>query len=322
MRFFGKTKIDFMGRRKMWYTISAAIILSSIVSLTVKGFHFGIDFLGGTEMIVQFRQTANIGKIREMMDNAGFARSEIKAYGGENTVLLRTEMQGEGTSVGDKIKAALQQTFPADNPRVLQEQKIGPKVGAELRRNALLAVVSSLVAMGLYVAFRFKFIYGVGAIVALFHDVMVAIGFVSIFDGLTRYTNFEIDQNMIAAFLTIVGLSMNDTVVIFDRIRENQKIYRSMGLMELINKSLNETLSRTIITSGTVFIITMILFFLGGEVNRGFAFALMIGITTGTYSSIYIASAIVLDYTNHKLEKKSKPPVPEKISYETINQGS
>src|SRR6267143_4445 len=322
MRFFGKTTIDFMGKRKMWYTISAAVILAGIVSLSIKGFHFGIDFKGGTEMIIQFRQPTDVGKIRAMMDQAGFPRSEIKAYGGPNTILLRTEMQGEGTSVGDKIRASLQQTFPDDSPKILQEQKIGPKVGAELRRNAFLAVISSLVAMGLYVAFRFKFIYGVGAIVALFHDVMVALGAVSILDGITQYTNFEIDQNMIAAFLTIIGLSMNDTVVIFDRIRENQKVYRSMGLMELINKSLNETLSRTIITSGTVFVITTILFFLGGEVNRGCAFALTIGILAGTYSSIYLASAIVLDYTNYKERKKQRPIVPEKISYEAVNQGS
>ncbi len=320
MRFFRKTSIDFMGKRKMWYTISVTVIVLGIVSLSVKGFHFGIDFLGGTEMIVKMDNTADIGKIRSMMDNAGFPRSEIKEYGSPTTILMRTEFQGEGTTVGDQIKAALKKTFPTENPRVLSETKIGPKIGAELRRNALLAVLSSLIAMSLYVAFRFKFIYGVGALVALFHDVMVTMGFVSFLDGLTPYTNFEIDQNMIAAFLTIVGLSMNDTVVIFDRIRENQKIHRSMGLMELINKSLNETLSRTIITSGTIFVITIILFFFGGEVNRGFAFALTVGITTGTYSSIYIASAIVLDYTNRKLRKAAQPLPVQKPSYETLNK--
>jgi preprotein translocase subunit SecF len=309
-----------MGKRKMWYTISLSIIICGIISLSVKGFHFGIDFLGGTEMIVQFNQQADIGKVRSMMDNAGFPRSELKAYGNPQTILLRTELQGEGTSVGDKIKAELLKTFPTDNPRVLSEQKIGPKIGSELRRNALLAVVSSLIAMSLYVAFRFKFIYGVGALVALFHDVVVTLGLISLLDGLTPYTNFEIDQNMIAAFLTIIGLSMNDTVVIFDRIRENQKIYRSMSLMELINKSLNETLSRTIITSGTVFAITSILFFFGGEVNRGFSFALTIGITTGTYSSIYIASAIVLDYTLRKFGKGQLTVPTTKPNYETANK--
>ncbi len=311
-----------MGKRKMWYTVSVSVILIGFLSLGIKGFHFGIDFLGGTELIIEFSQPPDVGKVRTMMDNAGFTKAEIKAYGGERRLLIRTERQGEGTSIGDRIKEELQKTFPEYNPKVLQEQKIGPKIGQELRRNALYAVLSSLVLMGLYVAFRFEFIYGLGAIVALFHDVAVALGFVSLIDGLTPYTNFEIDQNMIAAFLTIIGLSMNDTVVIFDRIRENKKIYRSMGLQDLINKSLNETLSRTIITSGTIFAITIILFFLGGEVNRGFAFALTIGITTGTYSSIYIASAIALDYTNRRLARKNKLAVPEKVSYEAINQGN
>ncbi len=319
MRFFKKTNIDFMGKRKMWYTISATIILAGFVSLGIKGFHWGIDFLGGTELIVEFSQAPNIGDIRSLMDNSGFPKSELKEYGAPTRLLIRTEQQGEGTSVGDRIKATLNSALPDYHPRVLQEQKIGPKVGQELRRNALLAVISSLAAMGIYVAFRFKFIYGVGAIAALFHDVAVALGMVSILNGMTMYTNFEIDQNMIAAFLTIVGLSMNDNVVIFDRIRENQKIYRTMPLQELINKSLNETLSRTIITSGTIFLITTILFFLGGEVNRGFAFALTVGITTGTYSSIYIASAIVLDYTLYKQRKKQQSGLPQKANYETVN---
>jgi preprotein translocase subunit SecF len=320
MRFFKKTHIDFMGKRKMWYTISLTVIAFGMISLALKGFHFGIDFLGGTEIVVQFSKPADVGNIRSMMDNAGLPKSEIKQYGGPQQILIRTLAQGEGTSVGDRIKTALQQTFPDMNPRVLSEQKIGPKVGAELRMNALYAVLSSLIAMSLYVAFRFKFIYGVGALVALFHDVLVVIGFISILDGLSQFTNFEIDQNMIAAFLTVVGLSMNDTVVIFDRIRENQKLYRTMGLFELINKSLNETLSRTMITSCTILIITLILFFFGGEVNRGFAFALSIGITTGTYSSIYIASAIVLDYSNRLLSRKNaNAAVTQKVKYETVS---
>jgi preprotein translocase SecF subunit len=319
MRFFRKTTIDFMGKRRMWYTISVIVISVGFLSVALKGFHFGIDFLGGTELIVEFSQAPDVGKIRAIMDAAGFQKAEIKGYGGPTRVLIRTEAQGEGTSIGERITTSLKQNFPDLHPKVLQEQKIGPKVGQELRRNALLAVLSSLVAMGLYVAFRFEFIYGLGAVVALFHDVAVALGFVSIFDGLTPFTNFEIDQNMIAAFLTIIGLSMNDTVVIFDRIRENKKVYKSMNLVDLINKSLNETLSRTIITSGTIFIITLILFFFGGEVNRGFAFALTIGITTGTYSSIYIASAIALDYTNRKFKKLGKPAIAQKANYETVH---
>jgi len=198
------------------------------------------------------------------------------------------------------MRAGLGTKFPTNKFEVLKEDKIGPKVGAELRKNALYAVIASLIAIWLYVGFRFKFIYGVGAVVALFHDVLVTLGLVSIFDGVF---NLEISQNMIAAFLTLIGLSVNDTVVIFDRIRENQKIFRTMDLTTLMNKSLNETLSRTIITSGTIFIVLIVLLLLGGEVTRGFAFALTIGIITGTYSSIYIASAIALEWANRSKKK-------------------
>jgi len=323
MRFFGKTNIDFMGQRRKWFMISLSVIAVGMLSIPIKGgLNYGLDFTGGTELVVQFQNAPAVSDVRSMMGSAGYARSEIKTFGDPSKILIRTEAQEAGTTVGDRIKAALISTFPDRNPQVLQEEKIGPKVGAELRRDAFLAVIFSLLAMLIYVGMRFKFIYGVGAVVALFHDVLVTLGIISLVNGTTPFTNFEIDQNMIAAFLTLVGLSVNDTVVIFDRMRENQKIYRSMSLMELMNKSLNETLSRTIITSGTIFIVTVVLFLAGGEVNRGFAFALTIGIITGTYSSIYIASAIVLDYTNYKQARKLRPPVAEKVSYETINQGS
>ncbi len=320
MRFFGKTNIDFMGKRKTWYTVSLTCIIIGMISIPIKGgLDYGLDFTGGTEIIVQFQTAPDIGDVRTMMDKAGFPKSELKTFGDPNKILIRTQALGEGTVVGDKIRTALTQTFPTLNPLVIEEQKIGAKVGAELRKDAYLAIIFSLIAMLIYVGFRFKFIYGVGAVTALFHDVLMTLGVISIVDGLTPFTNFEIDQNMIAAFLTLVGLSVNDTVVIFDRMRENQKIYRSMGLMELMNKSLNETLSRTIITSGTIFIVTVVLFLFGGEVNRGFAFALTFGIITGTYSSIYIASAVVLDYTNYRQHRKLKPAAAEKPSYETLH---
>ena len=249
MRLFGKTNIDFMGRRKLWYTVSATVILIGLVSVFVKGMDYGIDFLGGTELIVQFQEPAGIGEVRTAMDAIGFGKAEIKTFGSTRDILVRTVEQGEGNTVGDKIRSGLKERFPRNPFIVLKEDKIGPKVGAELRRDAVYAVVASLIAIWIYVGFRFKFIYGVGAVAALFHDVLVTLGLVSICDGLL---NLEINQSMVAAFLTLVGLSVNDTVVIFDRIRENQKIFRSMPLKELMNKSLNETLSRTIITSGTI----------------------------------------------------------------------
>jgi len=304
MRFFGKTNIDFMRQRKIWYVVSATIILFGFISLATKGLHFGIDFLGGTELVVEFTQGVEIGDVRTAMDRIGFGNAEIKTFGSERDILIRTAEQGEGTTIAERIRSGLQEDFPRNPFTVLKEDKIGPKIGAELRRGALYAVIASLIVICLYVAFRFKFIYGVGAVVALFHDVLVTLGLVSIFDGLTPQLNLEISQNMIAAFLTLVGLSVNDTVVIFDRIRENQKIFRSMGLIELINKSLNETLSRTVITMGTIFLVLSVLFLFGGEVNRGFSFALVVGIVTGTYSSIYIASAVVLEWTERAAMKK------------------
>jgi preprotein translocase subunit SecF len=293
MRLFGKTNIDFMKMRRTWYMVSAAVILAGMVSLFIKGVDYGIDFLGGTELIVQFNQPVQISDVRSAMDRVGLGRAEIKTFGSPRDILVRTVEQAEGNVIGDKIQGALKEHFPSNPYTVLKEDKIGPKIGAELRTNAMYAIIASLIAIWLYVGFRFKFTYGVGAVVALFHDVLVTLGMISIFDGVF---NLEISQNMIAAFLTLVGLSVNDTVVIFDRIRENQKIFRSMPLTDLINKSLNETLSRTIITSGTIFIVLIVLLVFGGEVIRGFSFALTIGIITGTYSSIYMASAVVLEW--------------------------
>jgi len=300
MRLFGKTSIDFMGKRKTWYIVSTVVILVGMGSLFVKGVDYGIDFRGGTELIVQFANNVQVGDVRSAMEKIGFGRAEIKTFGSDRDILIRTSEPGEGNIIAEQIRAGLTAHFPTNPFTVLKEDKIGPKIGAELRRDALYAIIASLIAICLYVAFRFKFIYGVGAVVALFHDVLVTLGIISLFDGVF---NLEISQNMVAAFLTLVGLSVNDTVVIFDRIRENQKVFRGMGLIELINKSLNETLSRTIITSGTIFVVLVVLLIFGGEVNRGFSFALVIGIVTGTYSSIYIASAVVVEWAERSKRK-------------------
>jgi preprotein translocase subunit SecF len=305
MRFLKKTNIDFMGKRNLWYMVSLSVICIGMISIPIKGgLVYGLDFTGGTELVIQFSQPVDISQVRSVMDASGYEKSEIKRYGEPTKILIRTKSTGEGTTVGDKIRMALQEKWSNLQPQVLQAVKVSPKVGAEYRQAAFMAVLFSLIAMLIYIGFRFKFVYGVGAVVALFHDVLVTVGMVSLVGGLSSYTNFEFDQNMIAAILTLVGLSVNDTVVIFDRLRENQKIHRSMGLMDLMNKSLNETLSRTIITSATILFVTIVLFLFGGEVLRGFAFALTIGMITGTYSSIYIASAVVLEVHNYKERKK------------------
>jgi preprotein translocase subunit SecF len=295
MRLFKKTNINFMSLRGKMYIMSSTIILLGLISLFVKGVNYGIDFRGGTELVLSFNSTPDYGELRAALTKAGFADSDLKSFGNDRTILIRTIRQGEGLSVANSIKQAIETNVPNQPFNVLREDKIGPKIGKELRRDAAYAVVASLIVILAYVAIRYKFTYGLGAVVALYHDVLLTLGIVSILDGVFTYLNLEITQEMVAAFLTIVGLSVNDTVVVFDRIRENSKIYRSMSLVEVMNKSLNDTLSRTLITSGTILMVLLVLLFVGGEVTRGFAFTLTIGITTGTYSSIYIASAIVLD---------------------------
>ena len=300
MRLFKKTNIDFMGKRKLWYTISGITLFVGLLAIIFKPVNYSIDFLGGTEILVRFQTAPSINEVRTTMDKIGLPGSEIKTLGEARDILVRTSAQEQGTVVADRIRAGLSAQFQDNKFLVLREDKIGPKIGAELRRNAIYAVVATLVIILIYIGFRFKFIYGVAAVVALFHDVLLTLGLVILFNGVSSHLNLEISQNLMAAFLTLIGFSTSDTVIVFDRIRENLKIYRSEDLFTVMNKSINETLSRTVITSGTVMIVLIVLIIFGGEVNRGFAFTFLIGTITGTYSSIYVASSIVLDYTRYK----------------------
>jgi len=310
MRLFHKTNVDFLGKRFMWYVVSTIMVLIGMVSVVFKGIEYGIDFQGGTELVIGFSSKVEVADVRKALDKVGLGASEIKSYGTDGlSLLIRTTEQGMGTTVSDKIKQTVQQNLPGVKSEVLKEDKIGPKVGKELRLSALYAVFWSFIAILVYVAFRFKYTYGIGAVVALVHDIFTTFGFLSILNGLIPGLNLEISQEVIAAFLTLIGVSVNDTVVIFDRIRENEKVHRSLPLQEVMNKSLNETLSRTIITSGTIFMVLVILLIFGGEVNRGFAFTMAFGIVTGTYSSIYVASALVLDITKYTDKKRAAAAV-------------
>jgi len=305
MRLFKKTSINFLGVRNRWYIISTLTIVVGMIGVAIKGVQYGVDFKGGTEIVVSFDQKVEIGDIRDALGKGGLEKSEIKSYGTGSSVLIRTTEQEEGSEVSNRIKNALQQGFPQRKFEVLREDRIGPKIGKELRQDAIFAVLWAFVAILAYVAIRFKFSYGLGAVIALIHDIFTTFGVIVIMNGVIPGLNLEITQEVIAAFLTLVGVSVNDTVVIFDRIRENEKIYRSMSLAELMNKSLNETLSRTVITSGTIFLVLMVLLVFGGEVNRAFAFTMGFGIITGTYSSIYVASAFVLDTKLRSEAKKA-----------------
>ncbi|MEK6650099.1 MAG: protein translocase subunit SecF [Bacteroidota bacterium] len=300
MRLFKKTNIPFLDVRGFWYLVSSAVIGVGLISILVRGMSFGIDFLGGTEIVVSFSQSPDIGQIRTTLGNSGLVGTEIKTFGEPTDIIIRTTEQAEGTVVGDRIKDALAQTFGPGGFKVLREYKIGPKIGKELREDALYAIIWGLVAILLYVAVRFRFVFGVGAVVSLFHDVIVTVGVLSLLNGVIPGLNLEITQEVIAALLTLVGVSVNDTVVVFDRIRENERLYRSMDLRSVMNRSLNEMLGRTIITNGTILVVLLVLLVFGGEVTRAFAFTLVVGMFTGTYSSIYVASAIVLDWPRRR----------------------
>jgi preprotein translocase subunit SecF len=376
MRIFENLKIDFLSRRRIFYVVSAILFLIGFLNIVFRGLEFGIDFKGGTEIVLQFEKPVDIAQMRGHVENIGIGNVELKTFGGETGVLIRTDLQSippnvfpqvvegieqiinnsyamvprdiidstmntvtyqfpnsdttnriidqlnssgfqasRGTgdfdntqmivSVGisDWIKENLREGVAGNNFTVLREDQVGPKIGAELKRDALIAVILSLVVILIYLAFRFKFIFALGAVVALFHDVLITLGLFSILYGAIPGLNLEIDLTIVAAFLTLVGYSINDTVIVFDRVRENLKIHKTMPLIDLLNMSINRTMSRTILTGGTTLLAIFVLLMLGGDVLRAFAFTLFFGIIIGTYSSIFVASALVLEYAERYKKK-------------------
>ena len=327
MHFFRKTNIDFIGKRRTWYYVSIFITTAGIIWALFKGVEYGIDFAGGTEVQLQFQKNVGIEELRSALDKAGIRGSEVKYYGSDKSgVLIRVREGAQagqaGSQATQKVMNAITAGFPNNHlvdkngvPKnePIQEQHIGPKIGGEQRTNAIEAVVFTCVVILIYLAFRFRFVYGLGAVIAIVHDVLVAFAFAVICNGLIPSLNLEMNSTLLAAFLTIVGFSVNDTVIIFDRIREDQRKYKGQGLKEIMNRAINETLPRTVITSGTVFLTLLVLFIWGGEVLRGFAFTMLIGVITGTYSSIFVASAIAYDWLERD-KAKTAPATARKQS--------
>ncbi|HMN25151.1 MAG: protein translocase subunit SecF [Ignavibacteriaceae bacterium] len=376
MRVFHNLNVDFLGKRKFFYIFSLVLFGIGVLSVIFKGLSFGIDFKGGSEIVLQFDKQINIAEVRKDIENIGLGNVEVRTFGGQTGALIRTELQELPsdvypqvvTSVENQIKkiipdvpfnvvektsTSIRYSFPnpdtanmvseklyeagfqagrvseepdntqidvsvaisewikenlrekvKDNPfKVVKEDRVGPKVGDELKRDAVIAVFLSLLVILIYLGFRFKFVFAVGAVAALFHDVLITLGLYSALYGVIPGLNLDIDLSVVAAFLTLVGYSINDTVIVFDRVRENMKIHKSLPLKEVINKSINQTMSRTIITGFTTLLTVFILMLLGGDVLRAFAFTLFFGIIIGTYSSIFIASAFVLEYVE-KTKKK------------------
>jgi preprotein translocase subunit SecF len=328
MHFFRKTNIDFIGKRRVWYAVSVVVTVAGIVWALARGVEYGIDFAGGTEVQFKFEKNIAIEQLRSALDNAGFRGAEVKYYGADESGVLIRVPQGasgktdEGTQTTKAVIEAIQKNVTNNKAQLLQEQHIGPKIGAELQQKALMAVIFTCIAILIYLAFRFRFVYGLGAVIAIVHDVLVAFAFAVIFNGIAPWLNLEMNSTMLAAFLTIVGFSVNDTVIIFDRIREDSKKYKGNDLMTIMNRAINETLPRTIITSGTVFLTLIVLFIWGGEVLRGFAFTMMIGVITGTYSSIFVASAISYDWIEGQRKKGKTVPVGPTKQVEKVKQAA
>jgi preprotein translocase SecF subunit len=297
MRFFGKTHLDFVSRRRAAFLLSAIIIGAGLLSLAIKrGPDLSIDFEGGVLVQLKFQGEVDTEDIRGALSDAGYPKAEIQKFRTGDEVLIRAPLV-EGADVTEDIKTALSEKFQGNPFDVRREELVGPKVGEELGKNAIWAIIIGLGAILVYVAFRFEFRFAVAAVAALFHDVLVTLGIFSL-------TGKEVSLAVVAAFLTIVGYSLNDTIVVFDRIREDLRKYHRERYDGVINASINETLSRTIMTSLTTLIVVLFLYFIGGEVLKDFAFALLVGVVVGTYSSIFVASPILVEWYNKSPQRR------------------
>lgn len=293
MQFFHTPNIDFVSKRRTAYVLSASLIIIGIISLILRGGpNYGIDFKGGTSVVLRFGDSVTTAELRGALSSIGLGNSEISRFGARNEYIIYIEQQKDvsASEMVDRVETAIDEVLRIPY-EVLQEETVGPKIGGELRTAMIMACLIALMLILIYISFRFELVFAVGAILALFHDVLIILGIFSLLD-------FEVSLKEIAAFLTIIGYSLNDTIVVYDRIRENLKVLRSEELPSLVNKSINQVLSRTVITSLTTFLVVLILFIAGGQVIKGFAFAMLVGVIVGTYSSIFVASPVVLEWQN------------------------
>jgi SecD/SecF fusion protein len=299
---FKNIHINFVEKRKMYYIFSSIIILAGVVAFSMKGLNFGVDFQGGRTYVVRFEKPVTTVEVMDALKGPFTKTPEAKTFGsGKNQVKITTSYLIDDPAPDAEVKVAdkLNQGLKTlgSNYAILSSQKVGPTIADDIKASAVWAILVSCGLMFLYIFIRFrKWQYGLGAVVALFHDVLVVLSFYTIFNGILPFS-LEIDQAFIAAILTVMGYSMTDTVVVFDRIREFVGVHHhAKDQRKVINDALNATLSRTINTSLTIFFVLLAIFIFGGEVIRGFTFALLIGIVIGTYSSICIATPIVVDF--------------------------
>ncbi len=313
VQLFKNIHVDWLGKRKLFLGISASLILLGAISLLSRGqFRYGVDFKGGTLVYVQFKEPVTVDTVRQVLRDNGAPSSQIQELRGaglDNNFLIEFEGEADATdaSLGREIiNSALQKGFPGKYD-VLKADSVGPKVGADLRRQAIFATLYALGGILIYIAFRFEWIYGAAAVFAVFHDALVTLGAFSLFDR-------EINLTVIAALLTLVGYSVNDTIVIFDRVRENLKVRRRDDMESVLNEAINQTFGRTVLTAIATFVAVLALFLFGGEIINNFAFTLVIGVIVGAYSTVAIASPLVLIYSRRGSRGIVQPVVPAKVA--------
>ncbi len=296
MRFFRNASYDFLSVRRRAYIVSGVLLLAGMGSLVLHGGpRYGVDFTGGTLLQVEFFEQTSVADLRDVLSAAGMENAQIQQLGDSNEFMIRTQ---DFEGIVDRASEVLAGAYGADG-FTMSADAVGPKVGSELQRKAAIAILMSFALTLVYLAFRFEWRFGVAAIVATFHDLTITFGFISLF-------NIEITLATVAALLTILGYSLNDTIVVFDRIRENLKKRRKDPYADIVNSSINETLPRTVLTSGTTLATLLALFILGGTVVRPFALVLILGILIGTYSSIFVASPVLLEIEERSRRKEKK----------------
>jgi preprotein translocase subunit SecF len=294
LRILHNTNIDFLRLRKIAAIITLAFILPGLVLIGVTGVRYSIEFTGGTLVRVHFAQPQQVGEIRSTLATAGIASAEIQQFGSPREFVIRAQEReqveqqaGSAETVADDIESALTRRFGEGSYEVMRTEAVGPKVGSELRRNAIIAVLLSFITTLIYLAWRFEWRFGLAAVIATAHDILATVAFI-------KYMDLEVSLIVVGAILTVLGYSLNDTIVIFDRIREDLRLHKKMPLPELINRAVNETLPRTVTTGVTTIGSLLALLFFAGDVIRPFAWVLLFGIVVGTFSSVYIAAPVLL----------------------------
>ena len=295
MRIFQKTNFNFIRYRKIAYGFSIVLLLAGMGSLVLKGLNYGIDFRGGSEVVIRFDKNIDVAQIRSVLDAAGVSGT-LKQYGMDRSFLFSTVFEGDSGQLKSLVSNALNDRIKGNHHEIVRIDAVGPSIASDLKWSAVKALFASLLAILLYVGFRFEIKFATAGVIAIFHDILTVLGLFSILGGIFTFMPLEMDQSIIAAFLTIAGYSITDTVVVYDRIRERIRGQKPSEYERIFNESMNQTLSRTIITSGTVLLSVFVLFIFAGPAIRGFAFAVFIGIMIGTYSSIFVAAPLVYDW--------------------------